>query len=104
MTLYDEIISFLEFRGFILYDYQKLMLKSLISNYSQKSDVIFPLNMNYKVNVKVPYCYHCGAHVKNQKFCHMCGSKLNWDNKYIRSKKIYDDMAKNMKRNKKNDI
>ncbi len=38
-----------------------------------------PIDSTGKPNRSRTYCYHCGTHVKNQKFCHGCGHKLDWN-------------------------
>ena len=37
-----------------------------------------PINSDCKPNLKVTYCYSCGTNIKQQKFCHGCGRKINW--------------------------
>ena len=37
-----------------------------------------PIDSECKINRKHSYCYSCGAGVKNQKYCHNCGGKLDW--------------------------
>lgn len=32
-----------------------------------------------KFNRSRTYCYHCGKGVRDQKFCHGCGYKLDWN-------------------------
>ena len=57
--------------------------------------VLHPLNKDCKSNLKVTYCYNCGTHVKDQKYCHGCGSLLNW-NIEESMKQIYElDILKN---------
>ncbi len=41
-------------------------------------EVRHPLGSDGKVNHKRSYCYHCGTTVRNQKYCHCCGGKLQW--------------------------
>lgn len=41
---------------------------------------VHPINADGLMNKAVSYCYKCGKtiRVKNQKFCHNCGRKLDW--------------------------
>ena len=38
-----------------------------------------PIGMDGNPNALVKYCYTCGNHLKDQKFCKTCGQKIDWD-------------------------
>ena len=44
------------------------------------SIVKHPIGMDCKENKKVTYCYQCGTNVRGQKYCHVCGKRLLWNN------------------------
>ena len=45
----------------------------------ESAPVACPIGMKGELRTHETYCFHCGTHVKNQKFCHYCGRKLLWD-------------------------
>ena len=66
--------------------------KDLESESEHITEVRHPTDLSGKIeNRKYTYCYHCGTGVKNQKYCHGCGYKLDWstskneERKYIES-------------------
>ena len=48
-------------------------------NKEKSAEVRHPIDSEGNLNKKVTYCFHCGTNVKNQKYCHGCGSKLLWN-------------------------
>ena len=42
------------------------------------AEVRHPTDSDGKINKSMSYCYHCGAHVRDQKYCKNCGWKLLW--------------------------
>ena len=35
------------------------------------------------------YCFHCGAYIRDQKYCHNCGFKIDWSKVWTQ-----DELAK----------
>ena len=42
-------------------------------------EVRHPVDSDCEINRSRSYCYSCGTTVKDQKHCHGCGRKLDWD-------------------------
>lgn len=66
-----------------------------------KAAVLYPVFIGFKPFIKIPYCYHCGQKVHDQKYCHGCGSLLDWNNVMAHTMELHEHLFDDQRR--KND-